>query len=302
MRRIKYLLSVLAAILVQGCGNETPTCSDERTVGLIKQIFRKSLEQQVANRQLEPSLAEQISSQIQLRVATIVTNANDEKIHKYECEGVLEAVLPERGERTVNLPEFRTAISIDPATSTVQVSGNAIKHSIHFTSRVTDDGNQHLVEMKGHAPIVEVAIALGANELLSGAPDVVPAKPSVAPAARMEVLPILSGYIDQPPADVLNEAVVAQRFRALLGDELEAFIESLATSDGLKSIGDFYFGAGCAPHVCSIEEAAFAIHKTTGQSYAARLIDGKTIRVYGVASGRELPEPLRQWWQDRVSR
>jgi hypothetical protein len=302
MRRITYLIAVLAAILVQGCGNETPACADERTVGLIKQIFRKSLEQLVADRQLDPSLMEQISSQIQLRVATIVTNASDEKIHKFECEGVLEAVLPPRGERTVNLREFRTAMAIDPATTSVQVSGNVIKHNIHYTSRVTDDGNQHLVEMNGHTPIVEVAIALGANDLLFGDSKDVSSNAPGPVAARPKVFPDLTRYIGQPTTEVLKETAVAKAFATLLGTDYPSFVEGLATSDGLQLIGDYYFGAGCVPHVCSIEEAAFAIHKTTGQSYAARLTDGKTIRVYGVANGREMPEPLRQWWQDRVSR
>lgn len=298
MRRITYLIAALAAILVQGCGNETPTCSDDRTVGLIKQIFRRSLEELLAAKELEPTLAEPIYNHLQLRVTTITTNDNSEKIRKFTCQAFLEVGLPEKGVKMANTPSFRAAMANDPATSGVDVSGNLIKHGIHYTSRVTDDGNQHLVEMTGHAPLVEVAIALGANGFLYGDSKEVSSYAPGPVVARPEAFPDLTRYLGQPPTEVLKEAAVAKTFSTLLGNDFPAFIEGLATSDGLQLDGDYYFGAGCAPHVCSIEEAAFAIHRTTGQPYAARLTDGKLMKTYGATGGNELPGPLQEWYRD----
>lgn len=49
----------------------------------------------------------------------------------------------------------------------------------------------------------------------------------------------------------------------------------------------------------TIEEAAFAVDKSTGKVYAALLREGKQLNIYGENSADKLPDPLRQWVAER---
>jgi hypothetical protein len=46
-------------------------------------------------------------------------------------------------------------------------------------------------------------------------------------------------------------------------------------------------------------EAMFAVNTATGKYYAVLFTDGKAFNAFGVASMRELPAPLLQWFQDK---
>lgn len=297
--RVLGVSALMAALMViQGCGTSTPPCSDERTIGLVKKIFRKSLEDDLAAKGLELSLADQITNSIQLNVATIRTTGNDEQVHKFSCHAVLDAIVPEKTGKVVNRPSFLAAVANDFTTQGIEVSGNSIRHDVQYTSHVTDDGDQHLVEMSGHKPIIEVAIALASNGLLGGSRDEASASKPSSPLAKPATVPDLSKYLGQHPTEVFKDAVVMRGYMSLLGEGYGRFVESLSTAGELEMLDDFYFGSGCAPHVCSINEAAIAIHKTTGRVYAAQLIDGKELKTYGATPGNGLPGPLRDWYSE----
>jgi hypothetical protein len=110
--------------------------------------------------------------------------------------------------------------------------------------------------------------------------------------------PDLSKYIGEHPTQVLEEASVAEKFRVLLGADYARFVDSLSVSTELELMGEHYFGSGCAPHVCNIEEGAFTIHKSTGKVVAAQLTEGKQIRLFGASSSADLPGPLHEWFDE----
>lgn len=110
----------------------------------------------------------------------------------------------------------------------------------------------------------------------------------------------IAKYVGQGPSDLLKEPLIEKKFKALVGKNYDRFFDSLSVSSGIKEIGDYYFASGCAPHVCGIEEGAFAIHKATGNVFAALLVDGEEVKSFGVSSTRDFPEPLYDWYKKYV--
>ena len=70
-------------------------------------------------------------------------------------------------------------------------------------------------------------------------------------------------------------------------------------SSGVELRKGFYVGAGCLPHACGIDEAAFTINRKTGEAYAIMIVDGKQITWYGVKDASTLPAPLLKWFNER---
>jgi hypothetical protein len=122
--------------------------------------------------------------------------------------------------------------------------------------------------------------------------------PQVQQTSQPPQMADLSKYVGQHPTEVFKELAVQEKFKALLGDEYGRFFENLSVSSELELKGNFYVGSGCAPHVCSIEESAFAINKETGEVFAVILNDGKTIKSFGVTSEQNLPAPLYAWYKE----
>lgn len=108
----------------------------------------------------------------------------------------------------------------------------------------------------------------------------------------------LTKYVGQAPTEVFNEAAIQEKFKTLLGNEYGRFFENLSVSSQLELKGNFYVGSGCAPHVCGVEEAAFAINKETGEVFASILSDGNKIQSFGVNSEQNLPAPLYAWYKE----
>ena len=55
------------------------------------------------------------------------------------------------------------------------------------------------------------------------------------------------------------------------------------------------------PNVISdmIDEEVIIVNTATGKYYAVLFTHGKSFNAFGVASMRELPTPLLQWFQDK---
>ncbi len=256
MRFAAYAALAVALSTLCGCGISTPPCADDKTVGLIKKIFRNSLDESVPKgneglaypqhavcltlrdelasigqsstaaacrylteashpggqalaeqtaKSLSPhgqAMADQIANAIQINVTTIRTSSNDEKIKKLTCSAVLEVSLPTRAEKILNLSGFRSlmAAGYRPTWPRVAVAGNVIKHDIEYTTQVTDDTKKQLVELRGHIPIVEIAIHLGSvGAFMANEAGLADSKAS-ATVAKPEAI--------SPPATTLAEAQV----------------------------------------------------------------------------------------------
>ena len=158
----QVLLSiVLVTFSLAGCSNKPPSCSDEKTVELVKRIFHKSLTEKQNEPGEDASLLDKMKQDVKLVVNTIRTSATDEKVGKVTCDAVLEAELPATAKAPLENPIFRTAMVRDPSTRDLKVNGLMVSTDIQYNSQMTDDKKEHLVEMRGFKGIVDLVSALG---------------------------------------------------------------------------------------------------------------------------------------------
>ncbi len=159
---LKFLvvIFVLSVSTLSSCGSSTPNCTDEKTVGLVKNIFYNSIEQTAASWGLNKALVNNMMTTDKISVTMIRTAAHDKTIGKYTCDAVIEAKIPETIEKMASSPFFKASMSQSVGTGSVEIGGGIVKSDIHYTSQLTDDKKQHLVELRGHEPIVDVVVLL----------------------------------------------------------------------------------------------------------------------------------------------
>lgn len=115
-----------------------------------------------------------------------------------------------------------------------------------------------------------------------------------------EVLPPLDNYVGQHPREIFKEPAIVSKFQSLLIDpeSYGIFRPRIDVSSGVELKNGFYVGAGCLPHACGSDEAAFAINRRSGEAYAIMIVDGKQITWYGVKDASALPAPLLKWFNE----
>lgn len=261
---IRAAMLAVLAIMLTACAKEPPKCSDDGTFALVRKIVLDQI-----------GGAEGLSEQEikdNMKIEFPRASSFDEKIKKYGCEAKLTV-------------------------------GGMYELPITYESQL-DDKNEHIVSVEGirradlyalQAGMVEGIKKSRATKGTVGAPATA-APPAAEPSTA---LPDLTQYVGKHPTDVFNEKLVTQKFKALLGKDYDHFFDSLSVAGDLELKGDYYFGSGCMPHVCTIEEAAFAIHRVTGEVLAVQLADGKQLFTFGVSSGSGLPGPLRDWYKEK---
>lgn len=256
-------LALTVAFAIAGCAKEAPKCSDEQTLNLAKELFAKQLTEfaaKLTGTQVDPKQAAE-----KLRFEYPRASNFDEKIKKYACEATL-------------------------------VDSDGRQMAVKYTSQLNDQG-EHLVFVPGLSETVGAALMQGIFAAPTAAPQ---DRTQPAPPAKV-VVPDLSKYLGQSPGSIFNEPFLDQQLKALLGNdqaEYDHFMANLTVSSGIEEKGGFYFGEGIAPHLGSIEEAAFAIDKSTGKVFIAVLMEGKTIKWGGVKSDSDLPPPLLTWHKE----
>ena len=109
----------------------------------------------------------------------------------------------------------------------------------------------------------------------------------------------LSSYVGQHPSEIFNEVYVQEKFKVLLGDDYDRFVMNINVASELELQDNFYFGSGCAAHLCGIDESAFAIDTETGEVFASIITSGETIQAFGVTTEQNLPPPLYAWYVDK---
>jgi hypothetical protein len=89
-------------------------------------------------------------------------------------------------------------------------------------------------------------------------------------AAKRPALPSdLTRYIDEYPVTLMKVASVKSRLKTLLGRRYSDFVISIQVQAPMTKVGDFLLASGCMPHVCTINEAAFAIDLKIKRIHAA---------------------------------
>lgn len=283
-RYSQIVFIALIALTFSACGSKTPPCGDPQTLGLVKQICRQSLEQQVASTGLDKSLIDQIIAAVPLDVVMIRTTSHEEKIGKYTCEASLEATLPDKLVKAIGKSPIRLSDHVQ-----YENDRGIFKSNVQYTSQMTEgDKKQHMSQMLGHAPLMEVLLMFASQGAFISEEQ-----------ASAKGLPELEKYVGQPSVDIFKEPLVVKKFKALLSDNFDHFRFNLNLATDLKKIGDScYFGSGCSAALCHTEKAAFTIEKPGDNVRAVVLFEGKQFKAYGVSKMTSLPAPLLEWVKD----
>lgn len=161
MKGLSWVISVAAIVFVLwGCGSKTPSCSDEKTVNLVKQIYEGSLKKGVPPFVPDESLLKAIANAVNMSITTIRTAEHDGKTDKFVCDAVMEVKFPD----AVAKPGPAGVTPLTDCTSSmpsVQIEGALAKANIRYTSQMTEDKKEQVVELSGVDPIVNVVLALG---------------------------------------------------------------------------------------------------------------------------------------------
>ena len=187
--KIRYGVLSFLIVCLAGCGNKPPQCSDEKTIELVKRIFQQSLAKKLNEpvneggflEKMTKDQIEKLKQDIKLVVSTIRTSASDEKAGKVACDAVLEAEFPHAAKDPIKRLIVPGALMSDPipvpkdlerlvflnvrlhdtGTRDLKVNGLVVSTEIQYTSQMTDDKKEHLVEMRGFKGVVDLVSALG---------------------------------------------------------------------------------------------------------------------------------------------
>lgn len=107
------------------------------------------------------------------------------------------------------------------------------------------------------------AVALGQE----AAPSLPPSAQSVAP----------NGPSPQTAYDLIAKGVSESSQREFFGNKAEEFKRHLLLSAAVTTEGNYIVRVGCAPHMCTVEEAAFTFDNRSEKVVAIMLRNGRDI-------------------------
>ncbi len=158
------LFSVCILIFAAPVFAQAPSCADGRTVLLVKEIFTQSIERQAAGFPQGQRLAKEIMALISVDVHSIRTVKVHRPVGRNHCQGVLEIGLSQQGAARMNNPRALAMMAQDPEMQGIRFSGRSVTNGINFSSQLTDDGRDHVVETSGHQVLAELVFQLVGQE------------------------------------------------------------------------------------------------------------------------------------------
>lgn len=138
---------------------KTGSCSDPQTVQTVQEIFLKSVLEAVPTAAQEaPSPEQEVKKRFPVAVETIRTTSVDEKVGKYSCAAELKITAPHSPLQQLASNPLLKSILGD---SSIKFNGNEATATINYTSHITDDRKQIMVQITGHAELAQyVALSL----------------------------------------------------------------------------------------------------------------------------------------------
>lgn len=269
-------LSTLAAILLSACGEKIPDCSDEQTTHTAIGLIRDMLRDVARDKHSSPERAEEIAQVIPLEVTLIRTTGSNPQTNTRQCAAKLVATVPE---------SFRQQLNSDKKT---------VDYDLEYKAQFTDDKKSLIVSVNDAHDI--------ANDLHAPAWMEVTLRHEQSaknPPASVSSTNELDNYVGKHPSDAMKSPALNAKLKQLLAVDFAHFERNIDVAGDMQQFGNIYFGSGNAAQLGTIEEAAFAVDKSTGKVYAALLREGKQLNIYGENSADKLPDPLRQWIAER---
>lgn len=186
-------------LVLAGCGTKAPACGDESTVGLVKQVFLDSLKE---NRGLLGGVSgwttifEQPGAVTVQSIRTTVDNAGKGNL----CAATLAVTFPEKAAEKLGSPVMKMILGQDPEGSAIKINANSASIEVQYTTSVTDDGKQQIIELDGHQALAEWLWGFG----VTGAFGVGAADQPKTP--QQQTAPDASATAPAEPAPVVSES------------------------------------------------------------------------------------------------
>lgn len=160
MAHVLHRLMFLLWVLSTPAFSQAPVCADGRTIRLVKDIFAQSIERQAAGFPQGQRLAKEVMALIKVEVHSVRTAKANLPVGKNHCQGVLEIGLSQQGAAKMNNPRALAMMARDPEIQGIRFSGRSVSNAIRFSSQLTDDGKEQVVEAIGHQMLAELVFQL----------------------------------------------------------------------------------------------------------------------------------------------
>lgn len=135
--RTMWVAGLIAVVAVLcSCGQQAPGCADLKTHELMSQMLFDSVAAQTNLAAVEPGWLNTVKKHARVSVATIRTVGTDKETGKVHCAAKL----------------------------VVQLPNDAESANVEYTSQLTNDKSEHLVEMVGHQTLALIVGSLARKE------------------------------------------------------------------------------------------------------------------------------------------
>jgi hypothetical protein len=179
---LKAAMLVAMGCAMAACGDRAPTCSDERTIEVVKQIFVDEISGAKASER-----SQQVVQALDISVETIRTEGRDSGSGKLTCAASLHVEFEAGVIANINrMIEADRNETISNMTWKLRKGGRTMDSDIRYMSQLTDDGKRLVVDLEG---IEEAVMAIrfmasvGAFDP-QGAPTTVAETPEVVPVTN----------------------------------------------------------------------------------------------------------------------
>ena len=313
--------SSVAATVLAGCVVKQPTCGDEASLSLVREVVMDEIAASDKQPSQDPGWSKVFKTSSKIEFLVVRTTSQDEKIGKANCAATMVTTFPEGAKTWLSNTMLPDAFRKDYPSLNMKIDGLKLSTDIRYSSQMTDDKKSLLVEVQGFSGVVEAASLAGRYG--SFKPKIVVPEPSAAIAAPAttgtETLsnaapqavqgtqattdgiasPNLAQYVGKSTFNLLADVGVTAKLKDLLGKDYAAFNERMGVSGEVRQEAGYLWGTGLMPHEGGSEEAGFAVNVQTGEVVALMLVGGKQYKFFGVSKPAGLPQPLLDWYKQR---
>lgn len=183
---------------------------------------------------------------------------------------------------------------------------NLLGTFVHITPR--NDAERQEIEALRTGDVIQFKGKIAGSRMrsLEVRPAILASKssPEIQPALSQHSIPTpvqstsVLALVGGSPEEALEKIDLKEKFKVVLGENLESFRERIGVSSPIRQEGEWLVGEGAMPHLFSIEEAAFAINSKNSEIFAVMLVGGKEIKYFGTDNTFNLPPPLLTWVKD----
>jgi hypothetical protein len=310
--KLRLSAVALTVLALAGCGNKPPSCSDDKTVNIIKSMYLDSFQEQRNEPSMRVAVRELNFKSVNAEALSVIevrTTSTEEKLGKLTCEGTLSIKLDPTVMAHLDKALAEGRVQAHWTKDGIKKTTNSFTNSIFYTSQLTDDKKQQIVEMRGHQDLAVMVLGLGligAFNILTEREEVdspesthPTGKKTDSGKASNTAVPDFTSFLTLHPHEAIKSEYLQPKFKALLHTHYADFMKNLNVAGSPQLEGDFLYAHGNAPHSGGSEEASFAVNRKTGEVYAAILRDNNKFQWFGAKAAKDMPSVMQVWLKEK---